>query len=69
MKIYLVYRTDEIGYDEYDSHVVIAKSSKRAKELCPWADSNLTKKEIKVKVKEIKKGKKERILLSSYNAG
>ena len=34
MKIYLVTRTDDYGYDEYDSAVVIEKTPKKAMEFC-----------------------------------
>ena len=34
MKIYLVTRTDDYGYDEYDSAVVIEKTPKKAMAFC-----------------------------------
>lgn len=34
MKIYLVERTDNYGYDEYDSVVVIEKTPKKAMKFC-----------------------------------
>ena len=34
MKIYLIKRTDEFRYDEYDSAVVIAKNYKKAEKYC-----------------------------------
>ena len=34
MKIYLVTRTDDYEYDEYDSAVVIEKTPKKAMEFC-----------------------------------
>ena len=67
MKIYIVWRTDEIGYDEFDAHVVVASSPKRAKDLCKWADGRPRPHEIKAR--EIKAGKRARIILSSFNAG
>lgn len=65
MKIYKVYRTDDIGYDEYDAHVVIAKSPKEARSMCMWADAMNPV----TKVVEVKIGKKSKIVLSSFNAG
>ena len=35
MKIYKLERTDEYGYDEYDSMVVIASSKHEALRMCP----------------------------------
>ena len=60
MKIYKVYVTDW-GYDEYDSHIVIAKNPQEARMI-----GRLRGKAI---VREIKLGKKSRIVLSSFNAG
>ena len=66
MKIYLIERTDRVGYDEYDSYVVIAKNRKKAESLIDsWGcgPKNPT-----IKVTEIKLDK-EQILLGSFNAG
>jgi hypothetical protein len=65
MKIYRVYRTDEVGYDEYDSHIVIAENPKDARHMCKWGDALNPK----VRVQEIKIGKKPKNLLGSFNAG
>lgn len=67
MKIYLVHRTDEIGYDEYIAWVIIAKSPKEAISLCNWADGSPERKD--VQVREVKAGKNSRRLLGSFNAG
>jgi hypothetical protein len=64
MKIYKVYRTDRVGYDEYDSWVVVANSPKEAKALCQWHSEGAI-----VKAKEIKLGKRARTILGSFNAG
>lgn len=64
MKIYLIERTDSVGYDEYDSWVVVAHSPKEAKKLCTWYEDNP-----KVKVRQIKIGKRARTILGSFNAG
>jgi len=64
MKIYLVYRIDEVRYDEYDSWVVVAKNPKEAISLCKWYVNDP-----QIKVKEIKPGKKTRTILGSFNAG
>lgn len=65
MKIFLIKRTDKIDYDEYDSFVVIAKNKKHAIELIKisyFIEENTYCKEIKI-------GKKGKIILGSYNAG
>ena len=46
MKIFLVQRTDDIGYDEYDSVVAVAASEKQARETHPvghevWCSEDL----------------------------
>ena len=73
MNIYLVSRTDEVDYDEYDSLVVYAKSREAAKDISPcaeyfhaWASKENLKVELigsNVLVKD------PDIILSSYNAG
>lgn len=63
MKLFLVERTDTIGFDEFESHVVSAKDEVEAKQeslfgACP------------VKVKEIGTTKlKKGIIHSSFRAG
>ena len=60
MKIYLVKRTDEINWDEYDSWVVVAHNPREAKKMCGY---------LTVTVREIKLGKTNKIILGSFNAG
>ena len=48
MRIYLVKRTNGIGYDEYDAWVVSARSRKEAWEICKWADWIADYKEVKI---------------------
>lgn len=38
MNLYRIYRTDEVGYDEYDSAVVAAETAGFAAEVCPWPE-------------------------------
>ena len=64
MKIYIVYRTDPVGYDEYDAAVVVAKNEDEARKLCPF---NADDREI-VKV-EIVNNKVAGVVLASFNAG
>lgn len=61
--MYKVIRKDPVDYDEYDSWVVIAKNPSDARHLCQDYGYN------NVRAVEIKIGKKERIILGSYNAG
>ena len=72
MNIYLVSRTDEVDYDEYDAVVVYAMSREEAKNIAPcgnlytWASKENLKVELigsNVLVKD------PDIILSSYNAG
>lgn len=63
---------DKFTWDCYDEHVVIADTSKEARELCPhsdegdiWTDSMFTK--IK-KIGETER-KKSEVVISSFNAG
>ena len=75
MNIYLIERTDKVDYDEYDAFVVVANSSKEARELLvqlyirdkiydSWSDNN------KVNlIGTTTKYKKTRVILGSFNAG
>ena len=85
MNIYKVSRTDEVGYDEFDSFVVVAKSNARARMIMPHWDCDEPIKEVvdkkyspwigceevkKLNVEFIGKAKgKERLVLCSFNAG
>ena len=64
MKIYKVYRTDKVGYDEFDGAVVVAKDETQARELSPFDATNPET----VKV-EIVSTRKAAIVLASFNAG
>jgi hypothetical protein len=71
--IYLIRRNDaqHIGYDEYDSHVVIADNPYKAREMCPSGDEGAvwTRTEL-TDCKFIGKSKlKPQVVLSSFNAG
>jgi hypothetical protein len=72
MNIYLVERNDGVGYDQYDSAVVVAESPERAVELLkerhqsmapwyPWGRWDVTVTEID--------SSNEHIVLESFNAG
>lgn len=41
MNLYRIYRTDEVGYDEYDSAVVAAESEDVALRMAPYMDEFL----------------------------
>lgn len=36
LNLYLIERTDEVGYDEYDSHVVAEETPRLALLACRW---------------------------------
>ena len=67
MKFYLIQRKGNIGYDEYNSWVVIARKPKEAFSLCDWGDGHPTRKD--VTITELKTGKKAKAILGSFNAG
>ena len=67
MKLWLVTRTDNVGYDEFDGFVVRATTAKRAAEMaaersrrCPWSTAVVT---------EVQVDGDEAIILESFNAG
>ena len=76
MKLWLIYRTDDIDYDEYDSAVVIAETEEEARNLFPQDPYNkvdlknvvaisIGKPDRKTEKKYAAKG----IVCSSFNAG
>jgi hypothetical protein len=74
-KIYLIERTDDVDYDEYDSVAVVANSPKEAEEYVLSADNylsgfhtdhNFTVKAVGVYKRHLNKPKG---LISSFNAG
>lgn len=71
MRLFLVKRTDNVDYDQYDSLVVVAKNATRAKKLKPldndWTNDykNLHVHEIGTASIDLGEG----ILLGSFNAG
>lgn len=65
MNIYKVYRTDEIGYDEFDEAVIVAKDEKQARQLSPFRNSENTE---TVKVELVNKNKAG-IVVASFRAG
>ena len=70
MKLYRVYRTDNVGWDEYDSFIVRAENEERALELCleaEYGDKNFIKDNV-VFVELTVEGT-EGIILGSFNAG
>lgn len=70
MKAYLVKRMDDIGYDEVDSMVIVAKSETDAKNFsatCAWGDWAYDAS--KLDIKPIILSGNTRVILSSFNAG
>ena len=67
MKIYLVTRTDDYDYDEYDSAVVIEKTPKKAMEFCEkyFNKGKMTCELIGTATSKQKVGE----VLASFNAG
>lgn len=70
LKFYLVERTDNCGYDEFDSCVITADNEETAKELAYTLNNRWNKSFTPetVKVTEIK-AVENKIILASYNAG
>ena len=69
MRIYLVERIDNVGYDEYDSWVVSARSRKEAWGLCKWGDWYEDYTKVKITLLGESKYKKAKLILGSFNAG
>jgi hypothetical protein len=70
MNIYLVSRTDDIGYDEYDSIVIAAKTAQEACSVHPGGDAWQKPEDLKVElIGKAIKGSKQGIVLASFNAG
>ena len=67
MKVYLITRTDDCGYDEYDSAVVIEKTPKKAMEFCEqyFNKGKMTYELIGTATNKQKAG----TILASFNAG
>ena len=67
MKLYLITRTDNWGYDEYDSVVVCAKTRIKAMLIC---NTMFNEEHMNVEFIGIANKKQEEgIILSSFNAG
>ena len=76
MRLYLIRRTDNFSYDEYDSAVVAAKSKKDASTIHPEEDARYrdygwtTLDNIEVKyIGRAKRRTKRGVICASYNAG
>lgn len=69
-KIYLISRTDDWSWDEYESFVVVSTSPEEAK-LVPtnWGDWKFKAKDVKAKFIGYTKLKAGTIILGSFNAG
>lgn len=70
MKLYLVERTDIIGYDEYDSHVILAKDVAQAVRIAkkaPWGDWTFD--ENCIVVERVLLSDKAGVIHSSFRAG
>jgi hypothetical protein len=66
LKIWLIQRTDAVGYDEWDADVVAAKNEKSARHLSHiggWTGSTAKT------IGTAERGTKEGIILGSFNAG
>jgi hypothetical protein len=75
MKLYLIYRTDEYGYDEYDEAVVCAESEEEARNIhpregCSSLEGWIEPKDVKVSyLGEAEKGWEKGVICASFNAG
>ncbi len=67
MNIYLVERTDDVGYDEYDAFVVSAKDENEA--LVTIGGNQFFKGNTEFKVVGTTTSKVSEIILGSFNAG
>lgn len=52
MNLYLVQRTDPIGYDEYDSFVCAAESEEQARKMLPF-DEELVREETEENIRNL----------------
>jgi hypothetical protein len=66
LKLWLIRRTDGVGYDEYDADVVVAKDEKSARNLSHVGSHQGSIAEI---IGTAIKGTKEGVILGSFNAG
>lgn len=72
MNLYLIQRTDEVGYDEYRGAVVAATTKAKALKLRPGWFGTWGVDPARVTVRNIGKtaaGTKAGVILSDYNAG
>lgn len=77
--IWMVYRTDRIGYDEYDAHIVVADTKEEATEILNkefsylgstpnwWVDGS--PKDVEVHFENLSERKEKDVIMSSFNAG
>jgi hypothetical protein len=74
MNLYLVERTDDVGYDEYDAFIVSATSEGQAQECInikhgPNDSYSEWSNKVTVNLIGTYKGDKSEIILGSFNAG
>lgn len=74
MKLYLISRTDRVGYDEHDSFVVAAESEENALSYSPYGDtdySTWTSRRDNLVVECIGESNSpvEKVIIASFNAG
>ena len=71
MKLYLVKRTDRIGYDTYDGYVCVAKDEKGAMSVAPGKHFSPKHTTIKYLGEYAGSGEGEEstVVLASFNAG
>ncbi|KKL74499.1 hypothetical protein LCGC14_2064310 [marine sediment metagenome] len=71
MNIYLVSRTDEVDYDEYDAVVVVAHNAKEAKTIKPsdYGKEWETPENLQVLLVGTANRKRKGIILASFKAG
>ena len=75
MKIFLIERTDKVNCDEYNGHVVQARDENRAYAVIETVDigaygsTACVKENTTCTIVGTGKGREEKVILSSYNAG
>lgn len=74
MNVYLLEVKKEFdgGYDSYDSHVVQAKTERKARQLCQHGDEGdiwVMPARTIIKLIGVNEEQEEKVILSSFNAG
>lgn len=74
MNLYLISRTDDWSYDEYDAILVSAENEESALEIPPTGDKSYfygwtSKQNLKIEYIGVSNSSVEKVILASFNAG